>query len=50
MDIYNLNCIAPFLSIVSENEYLQDYIFTANPPNYQYSKYIDWLMPYLLRL
>jgi len=34
MDIYNLNCIAPFLSIVSENEYLQDYIFSANPPNY----------------
>jgi len=33
--------------IVVENEHLMKYLISINPPTYQYSRYIDWIVPYL---
>lgn len=49
MDYFNINCIDPLLKIILENDYLQEYVFSSFPPNYQYAHYLDWMMPYLLK-
>jgi hypothetical protein len=48
IDNYIVYAMCTFLQIVVENEYLMRYLLSVNPPTYQYARYIDWIVPYLL--
>ena len=49
MDNYIVFALSSLLQVVVENDHLIQFMLSVNPPTYQYARYIDWIVPYLLK-
>jgi hypothetical protein len=47
LDYFVILGITGLLQIVSQSEFLFEYMFRMSPPTYQFARYTDWIRPYL---
>ena len=47
MDLYVVNCLNILFEIIVGNEFLLEYMFNLEPMTYEYSRFSDWIRPYL---
>jgi hypothetical protein len=47
LDTFAINCLQEMLSLMAKDEDIARFVYNSVPPTYQYSRYSDWIRPYL---
>jgi len=47
LDTFAVNCLKEMLSLMVKDEAICRFIYNSGPPTFQYSRYTDWILPYL---